>query len=119
MFTRARDALFELLDALLVPPGVRSFTELCLAGTFRRQWPSLDAAIQNGRLDRDALERFLAAQVPAPGVALSALDTTLWPPRWSNQAGLYRGASEGIASRSTKYEGGNCSDDGRDMTRHA
>jgi hypothetical protein len=80
VFTRARDALFkELLDALLVQPGVRSFTELCLAGTFRRQWPSLYAAIQDGRLDQDALERFLAAQVPAPGVAVYALDTALWP----------------------------------------
>lgn len=79
VFTRARDALFELLDALLLQPGVRSFAELCLAGAFRRQWPSLYAAIQDGRLDQEALERFLVAQVPAREGAVFALDTTLWP----------------------------------------
>jgi hypothetical protein len=79
VFTRARDALFELLDALLVHPGVSSFAELCLAAVFRRQWPSLYAALRDGQLDLDVLERFLAAQVPDAGVAVYALDTTLWP----------------------------------------
>jgi DDE superfamily endonuclease len=79
VFTRARDALFEALDALLVQPGVTSFAALCLAGVFRRQWPSLYAAIRDGRWDREALERRLTAQVPATAVAVYALDTTLWP----------------------------------------
>lgn len=79
VFTRARDALFELLDALLVQPQVSSFAELCLAAVFRRRWPSVYAAVRDGQVDLDVLERFLAAQVPAEGVAVYALDTTLWP----------------------------------------
>lgn len=79
LFTRARDALFELLEALLVHPAVGSFAELCLASVFRRQWPSLYAALRDGKLDLDQLEQFLAAQVPATEEAVYALDTTLWP----------------------------------------
>lgn len=81
LFSRARDALFELLDALLVHPGVTSFAELCLAAVFRRQWPSLYAALHDGRLDLDTLERLLIAQVPPAQDAVFALDSTLWPHR--------------------------------------
>jgi hypothetical protein len=79
VFCRARDALFELLDALLVHPHVSSFVELCLAPVFRRQWPSVYAALRDGRLDLKVLEQCLAAQVPPAGTAVYALDTTLWP----------------------------------------
>lgn len=81
VFTRARDALFELLDALLVHPGVSSFAELCLAAVFRRRWPSLYAALHDGRLELDGLERLLTAQVPATQEAVFSLDSTLWPHR--------------------------------------
>src|SRR5437879_11856840 len=84
VFTQARDALFDLLEALLVHPRVASFAELCLAAVFRRQWPSLYAALGDGRLDLDALERLLTAQVPPAGTAVFALDATLWPPRQAN-----------------------------------
>jgi hypothetical protein len=81
VFSRARDALFELLDALLVHPGVTSFAELCLAAVFRRRWPSLYAALHDGRLDLDTLEALLVAQVPPRADAVFALDSTLWPHR--------------------------------------
>jgi hypothetical protein len=81
VFSRAKDALFELLEALLVHPGVTSFAEFCLSTVFRRQWPSLYAALHDGRLDGDALEQLFTAQVPATAEAVFALDTTLWPHR--------------------------------------
>jgi hypothetical protein len=81
VFTQARDALFELLEALLVHPRIASLAELCLAAVFRRQWPSLYAALHDGRLDLDALEALLTAQVPPTGTAVFALDATLWPHR--------------------------------------
>src|SRR5438445_10161047 len=81
VFTQARDALFELLEALLVQPQVTSLAELCLAAVFRRQWPSLYAALRDGRIAGEALEPLLAAQVPATGTAVFALDATLWPHR--------------------------------------
>ncbi len=81
VFTQARDALFELLEALLVHSRVASFVELCLAAVFRRQWASGYAALRDGRIDPDALERLLVAQVPATGTAVFALDASLWPHR--------------------------------------
>jgi hypothetical protein len=48
---RAKDAQFELVDALLLSPPVRSFPELSLSPVFRRQWPSVYAAVEDGRQD--------------------------------------------------------------------
>jgi hypothetical protein len=65
-FTKAGDAQFELVDSLLGRP-IRSFPELSLLPTFRRQWHSSYAAIERGRnvsiilrqLQRDiSVERF-------------------------------------------------------------
>ena len=54
-FTKAADALFELLDAVLVSPHLASFPELSCAPVFRRQWPSLYEALQDGAVNRAAL----------------------------------------------------------------
>lgn len=75
----ARDALFELIDALLLSPRARSFVELCLAAVFRRRWPSLYAALQDGALDLDWLEQFLAQQPPPTGTLVFSLDSSVWP----------------------------------------
>src|SRR2546428_8210654 len=81
VFTQARDALFELLEALLVHSRVASFVELCLAAVFRQQWASGYAALRDGRIDPDALERLLVAQEPATGTAVVYLAASLWPHR--------------------------------------
>jgi hypothetical protein len=52
-FTRARDAQFELLDALLLGQPIRSFPELSLLPVFRRKWSSIYAVIKEGRQDGD------------------------------------------------------------------
>ncbi len=51
-FTRAADALFEVCDALLTAPQPRAFIDLSQAPGFRRGWPSLYAALADGRIDR-------------------------------------------------------------------
>lgn len=50
-FTQAGDALFELLDALLLSPQLASFPELSCVPVFRRCWPSLYQCLQDGCLD--------------------------------------------------------------------
>lgn len=55
-FPTLRDAQFELVDALLVSPPVRSFAALACAFVFRRQWSSLYAAIEDGAIDTAWLE---------------------------------------------------------------
>src|SRR5919202_6070081 len=78
-FTRAGDALFEVCDALLTAPGARSFVELSEAPGFQRRWPSLYAALADGRIDRPALCQLFARHLPRPapgGRLVLGLDTS-------------------------------------------
>lgn len=63
-FTRLRDAQFELLDALVLSGPVRSFAELSLSPVFRRSWPSVYAAMEDGSQDTDWLKDYLCTQLP-------------------------------------------------------
>lgn len=75
----ARAALFDLADAVLVSLAVASFAELACAPVFRRRWPSLYEALQDGRPDRAALLGLYAQQLPTGGQVLVAGDHTPWP----------------------------------------
>lgn len=77
--TRARDAVFELVDALLLSGPVHSFAELSQSPVFRRQWPSVYEAVDDGWLDLNWLRRYLATHVPDDPVVVFALDGTTWP----------------------------------------
>src|SRR4030042_5123702 len=75
----ARDSLFELGDAVLLSPPVRSFPELTLSPVFRRKWSSSYEAIEDGRPPRIALlHLYLDAlgNIPRP---ILAGDHTAWP----------------------------------------
>jgi hypothetical protein len=50
-FERSPDALLELVDALSSEPQARSLAELSLSACFRRQWPSVYEALQDGRIN--------------------------------------------------------------------
>lgn len=63
-FTRGGDALFDVADALLTDPSARSFIELSQAPSFRRAWPSLYEALEDGRIDRSALLREFLIMMP-------------------------------------------------------
>jgi hypothetical protein len=60
----AKDALFELTDALATETQARSLPELSLSPFFTRQWPSLYQALQQGQLDRSELRHLLAHFAP-------------------------------------------------------
>src|SRR6266498_2529970 len=51
-FSRSRDALLELVDALASNPDARSLPELSLSPHFRRKWPSVYEALEDGRIDQ-------------------------------------------------------------------
>lgn len=74
-----RDAQFELLDALAGSGPVRSLAELSLSPLFRRNWSSLYAALEDGRLDEAALGTLLVDQLPKAGHPVFPLDGTAWP----------------------------------------
>jgi hypothetical protein len=76
--TRFTDAQFDLMDALLLSPPIRSFPELSLSQAFRRQWHSAYAAIKEGAQDREWLEHFFIQQIPTRGPQMFSLDGTSW-----------------------------------------
>ena len=78
VLSRGRDAQFETMDSLLLSDHPRSFAELSLSPLFRRSWPSLYDGLERGRQDRRRQERLLIQQIPAQGVQVCVLDTTVW-----------------------------------------
>lgn len=78
-FTARRDALFNLMDALLAQGPVTSFAMLSPAEQFERKWPSLYAAVEDGQFDEAWLRQYLAQQVPGQGICYFALDGSPWP----------------------------------------
>src|SRR3982751_2701734 len=60
---KAKDALFELSDALLVTPSAPSLAHLSLSPLFRRRWPSVYEAMQDGTPDTQALLHLYASHV--------------------------------------------------------
>jgi hypothetical protein len=75
---KARDALFELVDAVLTMPQLTSFPELSCAPVFRRQWPSLYEALQDGAIDRKELLKIQVEYLPPVDRPLLVGDHTAW-----------------------------------------
>src|SRR5947209_18947009 len=73
-FERSRDGLFNLSDALLSESQARSLPELSLSVFFERRWPSVYAALQDGRIN---VERLRAAFVQAL-LADKPADEPIW-----------------------------------------
>jgi len=73
-----KDALFDVLDALLSAGNVASFAMLSQSERFQRKWPSLYAGIEDGQLDSSWLRRFLGQQVPSTGICIFPLDGSPW-----------------------------------------
>jgi len=87
--TTARDAQFELIDALLSDRRIRSFAELSLAPVYQRQWHSAYAALENGDQDVEWLRAYLCAEVPDQELTVFALDSSVWcHPRAQTLEGL-------------------------------
>jgi DDE superfamily endonuclease len=76
---RRRDALFEVLDALLTAGSCPSLPHLSLAPGHRRGWGSVYAALRRGHVEVPAL-RALPSRQPVPdGPPVYAVDVSVWP----------------------------------------
>src|SRR3712207_2923461 len=81
-FHPRREALFELVDAILTADGAApSPAHLSLQASHRRGWGSLYAALDRGRIDVEALRKLLACH-PLDGThgepSVDAVDTSVW-----------------------------------------
>ena len=77
-----RDALCELLDAVLTGEGATSLVRHSLAPCFHRGWAAICDALADGSLDLDALRRLFAQTMPPALVddrLLWVLDGSIWP----------------------------------------
>jgi hypothetical protein len=79
----ARDALFELADAVIQMRHVQSFVELSCAPAFRRKWSSAYEALQDGRPDRDGLLHLYLQHLDLDQRLILAGDHTAWPRLWA------------------------------------
>src|SRR6266700_1231272 len=66
-FTRAADALFNSVDALLTETQAQSFPELSLSPWFERRWCSLYEAFEDGQIDQERLRRVFTTYLLRPG----------------------------------------------------
>jgi hypothetical protein len=78
-FTRRRDALLEVLDAVLTLGPVPSLPHLSLAPGHRRGWGSVYAALRRGHISSEALRSLLVRQPMPAGPPLYAVDVSVWP----------------------------------------
>jgi DDE superfamily endonuclease len=76
---RRRDALFEVVDALLTPGPCPSLPHLSLAPGHRRGWGSVYAALRRGHVHVEALRALLRRQPLPAGPPLYAMDVSVWP----------------------------------------
>src|SRR4051795_7406704 len=75
---RRRDALFELVDALLAAEAMPSLPHLSLMPAHRRGWGSVYAALAAGEVDAERLAEVLAAYRGGAGVLAFAVDPSTW-----------------------------------------
>ena len=80
----ARDALFELSDAVIQMREIQSFAELSCAPAFRRKWSSVYEALQDGRPDRAKLMELYLKQLDPKERLLLAGDHTAWSRLWAD-----------------------------------
>lgn len=74
----AKDALFDLMDAVLVTRSVYSFVELSVSPVFRRQWSSIYEAVADSQPPRLALIQLYIKQLPQTEQLVLAGDHTAW-----------------------------------------
>jgi hypothetical protein len=74
-----KDAIVDLMDAVLTSPQVNSFVELSLSPVFRRAWPSVYSGLRSSRPQRDQLMKLCLEQIPTEPRPLLAGDHTAWP----------------------------------------
>jgi hypothetical protein len=82
LLVQAKDATFELMDAVMTTRTAACLAEFSLSPLFTRQWSSVYEALQDSRPDRKKLMilyiKQLEQEVPATEHVLLAIDHTAW-----------------------------------------
>jgi len=65
-FLRAKDALFNTVDALMTETQAKSFPEVSQSLWFERKWPSLYEAFEDGCIEEKRLQETFVRYLPKP-----------------------------------------------------
>src|SRR5258708_24843489 len=79
LFGCRRDALFELVDAVLTAPVIETPAHLSLVPSCQRRWGRRYEALNVGTVDFPALEQLVASYPLASEPAWYAVDASVWP----------------------------------------
>jgi hypothetical protein len=74
----AKDAVFELMDAVLTSPSISSYVSLSMNPLFRRKWPSIYEALQDSRPQRAKLMKLMVQEIPTEEQPFLAGDCSVW-----------------------------------------
>nr|WP_052304578.1 hypothetical protein [Nostoc punctiforme] len=75
---KAKDAVFELMDAVLTSPSIPSFVSLSQSPVFRRQWSSIYVALHDSRPPKMLLMKLLVQEVATDEQPFLAGDHSFW-----------------------------------------
>jgi hypothetical protein len=75
---QAKDATFELADAVMTTPHISCLGDEALNLLFRREWSSVYEALQDCRPDRDQLMQLYIQQMSQVERPVLAIDHTAW-----------------------------------------
>ena len=79
LLTKAKDATFELMDAVMTTRHASSLAEFSLSPMFRRQYPSTYEAIEDSRPQRNQSMKLFISRIPSQKYIALAIDHTPWP----------------------------------------
>jgi DDE superfamily endonuclease len=74
----AKDAVFELMDAVLTSPSINSYVSLSMSPVFRRKWPSIYEALRDSRPERAKLMKLMVEEITGEEQPLLAGDQSVW-----------------------------------------
>jgi len=75
---RAKDATFELMDAIMLSRKADSLADLSLCPVFRRKWSSIYESLQDTRPQRNKLMKLYIKQIEQEEQIILAGDHTAW-----------------------------------------
>ena len=78
LLTKAKDATFELMDAVMTTRQASSLAEFSLSPVFRRQYPSTYEAIEDSRPQRNQAMKLFISRIPSQTYIALAIDHTPW-----------------------------------------
>lgn len=78
LLTRAKDATFELMDAVMTTRHASSLAEFSLNPMFRRQYPSTYEALEDSRPQRNPLMKLYISNIPVQKYIMLAIDHSPW-----------------------------------------